>query len=95
MRWDWTPETVSFWLPIAVAVVLIMALLARLVIRAHSRKVETGREGLIGEQGTYSGDGKVLVHGELWHAAGNGGLSEGDKVVVESIERMTLRVRKL
>lgn len=59
-------------MPVAILTVLFFALMIVLGLRAHSRKVITGNEGLIGETGIAFSDlnteGKVLVHGEIWAA---------------------------
>ena len=43
-----------------------------LVVKAHTRKPKTGIEGIVGEVGVVkiplTPEGKVFVHGELWHA---------------------------
>ena len=88
-------EMLLVWVPIGIVVVLICAVLAYLTVKAHRRKVETGNEGLVGEVGTMQG-GKIFVHGELWHISESvGDPGEGDSVVVEAVERMTVRVRKI
>ncbi len=90
-----TLETVLMGLPIAAVVIAIAVFLIWLTIRAHRRKVETGIEGIIGEKGVYMGGGKVFVHGELWQIEDGDDFVEGDKVKVEEVDRMTLRVRKI
>ena len=88
-------QTALLWVPIAIAVGLIVALLVYLVVKAHSNKVGTGVQGLVGERGVFKGNGNVFVHGELWKAECNEVLNEGDKVIVEGVDRMILRVRKV
>ena len=88
-------EMLMVWVPVGIVVVLLCAVLAYLTVKAHQRKVETGFEGLVGEVGTVQG-GKVFVHGELWSvSAAEGDPGEGDSVVVEAVERMAVRVRKV
>jgi membrane-bound serine protease (ClpP class) len=87
--------TTLIWLPLIVVIALIVAFLVYLVVKAHGRKVETGNEGLLGEAGIYKGDGKVFIHGELWKVESHDQLNVGDKIVVEGVERMLLRVRKI
>jgi membrane-bound serine protease (ClpP class) len=82
-------------LPIAAVVIAIVVFLTWLTIRAHKQRVETGNDGIVGERGIYKGEGRVFVRGELWHVEDIDGLAEGDKVVVEQVDRMSLRVRKL
>ncbi|MCK5125709.1 MAG: nodulation protein NfeD [candidate division Zixibacteria bacterium] len=62
-------------------------------IKAHRRKVITGREGIIGAVGKMRGN-KVFVEGELWRAECDEPLIDGDKVKVKGIENMRLKVIK-
>jgi membrane-bound serine protease (ClpP class) len=69
------------------------------VFQAMKRKLETGREGLIGETGVAKIDidnhsGKVFVHGEWWNAVADGLIPAGSKVQVEGIENLLLKVKK-
>ena len=83
------------WVPVGITVILICVVLTYLTVKAHRRKVETGNEGLVGEVGTMQG-GKVFVHGELWYVSEAGGDPvDGDSVVIEAVERMAVRVRKV
>jgi len=88
------PEPIIIWLPATVTFVVIAAILIYLSIKAHRGRVETGAEGIVGEEGVFRG-GRAFVHGELWQVKSNEELAEGDSIVVEGVERMTLRVRKL
>ena len=88
-------EQIWAYLPVYLAVLIIVVFLVYLSILAHRRKVETGAQGIKGEEGIYRGGGKVFVHGELWAVESEDNLSEGDKVIVEGVERMTLRVKKV
>jgi len=68
-------------------------------IRAQSRKVQTGREALIGAVGVVRSDlapsGTVFVQGELWTAdSENGVIPAGQRVRVTRIEGLRLEVRK-
>ena len=92
--------SLKFVIPVAMSLGLIFAFLVFLVIRAHARKVHTGREGLIGEIGVAQTDlrpeGKVFVHGEIWNAEATGEISKGTKVkVIEVLENLRIRVQKL
>lgn len=87
-------------LPLVVAFVgatlVISAGLAYLVIRLHHKRAMTGVEGLVGELGTVQSvegtQGKVFVHGEIWDAAFERGVKEGDKIEVVRVEGMKLIV---
>ncbi len=68
------------------------------VIKAHQRKVTTGKEGLIGEIGEARTDlnpyGKIYVHGEYWNGKSQEGLIEkGAKVKVVRIDGRELLVK--
>ncbi len=87
-------------IPLAVGLSLIFLFLLLLVVRAHSRKAYTGKEGLIGEIGTaqtdLSPEGKVFVHGELWNAEAAEPVARGSKVkVIRVLDSLKIRVDKL
>ena len=85
-------------IPGALGVSLIFIFLVTLVVRAHMRKVTTGKEGILGEIGTAQTDlnpsGKVFVHGELWQAEADGFIPNGAKVKVTRVTGLTLKVTK-
>jgi membrane-bound serine protease (ClpP class) len=69
------------------------------VFQAMKRKLETGREGLIGESGVAKTDidnhsGKVFVHGEWWNAVSDGLIPAGNRIKVEAVENLQLKVKK-
>lgn len=69
------------------------------VIQAMNRRLETGREGLIGETGVAKTNidnrsGKVFVHGEWWNAVAEGLIPAGSKIQVETIDNLLLKVKK-
>ncbi len=89
-----------FIIPVAIGLSLIFFFLLFLVIRSHSRKAATGKEGLIGEVGMaqtdLSPEGKVFVHGEIWNAEAAGTIAKGSKVkVVRVLDSLKIRVEKL
>jgi membrane-bound serine protease (ClpP class) len=67
-------------------------------IKAQFSKVKTGREGLIGEEGLAKTDiqesGKVFVQGEIWNARSDEPIRAGEKVLIEKVEGLILKVRK-
>ena len=69
-----------------------------LAARSSQLRTSTGLEGLVGEAGvvkeTLNPQGRVLVHGEIWNAESDVTISEGEKVVVESLAGLTTKVRK-
>lgn len=87
---------------IIASVLFILALLyfvVRSVINAHTAKVATGMQGIIGEQGkvlsTENNECKIIVHGEVWSASSTDNLAKGDFVEVVKISGMNLLVRKI
>jgi membrane-bound serine protease (ClpP class) len=86
-------------IPVALGISLIFLFLVYLIVRAHARRSDTGKEGMIGEIGTARTDlvpsGRVFVHGELWEAEAAEPIREGEKVrVVEVLDTLKIRVTK-
>jgi len=83
----------------------VLALTFRKGIAVRRRRIRSGRERLIGQLGVVrrweEPCGKVLVDGALWHARrswpdgedGQAELHEGDPIVVERLEGLTLAIR--
>ena len=96
------PEMRIHW-PTAVAVTLpfsiITVMLATLALRARRNKVETGREGMVGEIGKAVTElapaGKVFVHGEYWDATALQLVPAGASVRVASLEGLVLKVEQV
>ncbi len=87
-------------LPVALGISAIVIFLLTLVVRAHSRRSATGRDGLLGETGTARTDlsptGWVFVHGELWKAESGEAVPAGGKVrVVEVLDGLKIKVVKI
>lgn len=80
--------------------VVFFAVLVTAILRSRRRRVVTGREGLIGTLGSVRRDiepgrpGIVLVQGELWQATADGRLTQGEHIVVQSLDGLTLAVRR-
>jgi membrane-bound ClpP family serine protease len=66
---------------------------------ARKRKPLTGVPAMIGREAvvkTWSGnEGRVTIRGELWRAVSAAALAPGDRVIVEEVERLTLKVKPL
>jgi membrane-bound serine protease (ClpP class) len=91
--------SLKFIIPTVLGVSAIFVFLVYLVVRAHSRRSLTGKEGMIGEIGTAMTDleasGKVFVHGEIWEAEAESPVKKGEKVrVIEVIGASKIRVSK-
>jgi membrane-bound serine protease (ClpP class) len=68
-------------------------------VKARQRPVVSGREQLVGEQGTalegFEGGGEVFVHSERWSAVSDAPLHKGQKIEVTGVEGLILQVRPL
>jgi membrane-bound serine protease (ClpP class) len=94
-----TPEMRIHWataIGLALPFSAITVFLLSLAWRARQNKVETGREGMIGQMGAaiteLKPDGKVFVHGEYWDAVSSLPLPAGARVRVTAINRLKLTV---
>jgi len=83
-------------LAVSVPVGLITVFLMTVALRARRNKIVTGAEGLIGEvavaETALAPVGKVFVHGELWDAVASANVSAGERVVVQKVDGLQLRV---
>jgi membrane-bound serine protease (ClpP class) len=83
-------------LAVSIPVGLITAFLMTVALQARRNKVVTGVEGLIGEvavaQTALTPTGKVFVHGELWDAVASANVPAGEKVLVQNVDGLQLRV---
>jgi len=95
-----------FWLtPLSVALPAYVAVLGLsggiylLAIRAMHRPVQTGTEALLHRRGEVLGkEGnlfRVRVGSELWNAESKENMHSGDRVEVEAVEELRLRVRRV
>ncbi|MCK5512633.1 MAG: nodulation protein NfeD, partial [Thermodesulfovibrionia bacterium] len=84
-------------LPAVFLTALFFSLSIWLSVKAYRRKPKTGVEGLIGITGTAKTDihneGLVFVHGEIWRAWSDVPIKAGEKVIVEKVEELKLKVR--
>ncbi len=94
MRLSW-----SVILSTVLVTVLFFTVIVAKAVKAHRRTPVTGAEGLVGEQGRADGpiapEGRVFVRGEYWDARSDEAIAAGDPVVVEAVEGMQLRVKKV
>lgn len=84
--------------PTIVLVGGFFVVVSTLAFRAYRAKPQTGTEGLIGEVGVVEKpvdpEGLVFVHGEYWRAVSNERLEPGERVAVEEVNGLILKVRK-
>ena len=66
-------------------------------VKARQRPVVSGREQLIGSQGTalvgFEREGEVFVHSERWRAVSEAPVRQDENIVVTGIDGLTLTVR--
>jgi membrane-bound serine protease (ClpP class) len=85
-------------LPTVVLVGGFFVVVAGLAFKAHRNKPIAGSEGLIGEIGTVQEtlepEGIIFIHGELWRAKAKDVIKPGEKVQVEEMHGLLLKVKK-
>lgn len=81
---------------IAVISLLFFLGVLQLALRARRRKIVSGAEAMIGQQGRIvfrDGEVWVFVMSELWKVKNPEHLSDGQVIIVEAIEGLSLRVK--
>lgn len=85
-------------IPTVIATVAFALFAVGMGLKAQSKKVTTGKEGLIGEFGealtVLDPTGQVFVTGEYWQAKSSTKIEKGAAIKVTAIEGMTLQVEK-
>ncbi|MEW6067310.1 MAG: nodulation protein NfeD [Nitrospirota bacterium] len=92
--------SLSIILPSAILTAFFFVLTFRLAFRAYKRKPVTGSEGLTGEEGTAETDitkdgGMVLLHGERWSAYSDEVIPKGEKIIVEAVQGLKIKVKNI
>lgn len=87
-------------LPAAIATALFFTLTIGLALKAYRRRPVTGTEGLVGAEGIarteITGEGGIVyVHGEIWQAISDERIEKGDKIVVEEVRGLKIKVKKV
>ena len=97
-----TPDMKLSWqvlLPTIIVISGFFVAVASLVFRVQISKPATGAGGLVGEIGIVKKalrpEGKVFVHGELWHARAKEPLDEDTKVRVVKVVNLILEVESV
>jgi membrane-bound serine protease (ClpP class) len=91
--------SLSVIIPAAIVTALFFVLTFRLAYKAYKRKPVTGAEGLIGLEGVAKtditpGGGMVVVHGEFWSAYSDDVIHKEERVVVEDVKGLRVKVKK-
>ncbi|MCX7785214.1 MAG: nodulation protein NfeD [candidate division WOR-3 bacterium] len=92
--------SLSLIIAVVVLTLIFFGFIIGFAIRAHKKKVTTGKEGLVDEIGSATTDlnleGTVKVRGELWNAESiDGKINQGEKVKIVKVDGMTLKVKRL
>lgn len=68
-------------------------------LKAQRRRPTTGREGLLGEKGIarsrLAPEGQIFVRGEIWSAISEEVVEPGEKVVVDGVSGLKLKVKRV
>lgn len=91
--------SLSIILPAVIITTLFFTLTFGLAFKAYRRKPITGSEGLVGVNGITDTDitkngGMVLLHGERWAAYSDEPVSKGEKIIIEAVSGLRVKVRK-
>ena len=91
--------SLSIILPAVIITTLFFTLTFGLAFKAYRRKPITGSEGLVGVNGIADTDitkdgGMVLLHGERWTAYSDEPLPKGEKIIVEGVSGLKVKVKK-
>ncbi|HUI46441.1 MAG TPA: nodulation protein NfeD [Nitrospirota bacterium] len=85
--------------PVVALSALLFIVTVGLAVRVHREKADTGKEGMIGLEGQAKTDiresGQVFLRGEFWNAWSDEPIKKGDKVKVEAIEGLKVKVKKI
>ena len=85
-------------IPALVVISLFFAGVMSLVMKAQMRKRQSGREGMVGDEGEAVTDihetGKVFVHGEYWNAWSERAVEKGKKVRVVQVQGLKLKIEE-
>src|SRR5262249_48958156 len=83
-------------LAVSVPLGVITVFLMSIALRARKNKITTGVEGMIGEIGVAqiprAPAGKVFIHGEIWDAVASSEVPAGERVVVQKVDGLQLKV---
>jgi membrane-bound serine protease (ClpP class) len=87
--------SVPLLIGVSATLALMMGFIVMKIVQVRQRPVEVGVHSVIGAEGVVRRDGMVFVNGELWRARTENGepLRSGERVQIEGVEGLELRVR--
>jgi membrane-bound serine protease (ClpP class) len=85
--------------PAVAVTTLFFTILIGMAYRAYRRKPITGAEGLLGSYGIADTDidregGRVTIHGERWSSYSEDAIDKGNRIIVEEVSGLKLKVKK-
>ena len=84
--------------PVVALSALLFIITVTLAVRVHREKADTGKEGMLGLEGEAKTDiytgGQIFVRGEYWNAWSEAPIEKGERVKVEAVEGLKLKVKK-
>ncbi len=91
--------SLSIIIPATLVTALFFVFSFRLAYKAYKKKPATGAEGLIGTEGIAKTDitcsgGMAIVHGEYWSAYSDEIINKDEKIVVEAVNGLKVKVKK-
>lgn len=91
LSWAWL-------IPATILTTLFFAWIVTEGLRAQFMKSHSGKEFMIGKEAEVvdaikNGEGRVFVNGEYWNAISDSNIPKGEKCEVESIDRLTVKVK--
>lgn len=91
--------SIPFLIGLAVASVALLLLMGTMAAKAHRRAVVSGREEMLGLEGTVTsvagGSAYAEVRGERWQVRSKEPLAPGDRIRVSAMDGLVLQVVKL
>jgi membrane-bound serine protease (ClpP class) len=86
-------------IPVVALSALLFIITVSLAVRVQREKADTGKEGMLGLEGEAKTDvhaqGQVFVRGEYWNAWSDEPVRQGERVKVEAIVGLKLKIKKV
>jgi membrane-bound serine protease (ClpP class) len=83
-------------LPTLILTVLFFVFVIGLTVRSHRKRVTTGSQGMVNEEGValsaLTPEGQVSVHGEVWKAVAAEPIKKGERIVVLKVRGLVVDV---
>ncbi|HTP05030.1 MAG TPA: nodulation protein NfeD [Nitrospirota bacterium] len=84
--------------PVVALSALLFIITVTMAVRVHREKADTGKEGMLGLEGEAKTDistgGQIFVRGEYWNAWSESPIQKGERVKVEAVEGLKLKVKR-